>query len=44
MPPKTVCEEMLETLGSVLVSLAKTQNQHLINDDFTDVDMDIDVD
>ena len=44
MPPKTVCEEMLETLGSVLVSLAKTQNQHLIDDNFADVDMDMDID
>ena len=44
MPLKTVHKEMLETLGSMLVSLVKTQNQHLVDNDFTDVDMDMDID
>ena len=40
MPQKVVCEEILQALGSVLVSLAKKQNQYLIDDDdFADIDV-----
>ena len=40
MPQKVVRKEILQALGSVLVSLAKKQNQYLIDDDdFVDIDV-----
>ena len=40
MPQKVVHKEILQALGSVLVSLAKKQNQYLIDDDdFADIDV-----
>ena len=40
MPQKVVHKEILQALGSILVSLAKKQNQYLIdNDDFVEIDV-----